>query len=902
MEFDIDKYFPDETYDSGDAGRASFEEKRPLYLSASKHYLNHYRKEIEKLHREDASGDQVVTMITSMSDTLINKLFRCITRDMIESRKAGEQLTLVAIGGYGRGELNPSSDIDLMFLHSGKAPQRMEDIAQKLLYFLWDMRLDVGYSVRTLADCVEMANADMTVKTALLDSRFLTGSHQLFATYQKMLLTQILARGSDAFIREKVEEMKKRREKYGSSVYLLEPNIKEGEGALRDLHTALWVMKTKYKITFPQELIVKGVMSEEELALLESSLAYLWRIRNELHYLTGRKNDQLTFDAQIKLARFFGYSDKVKSLAVEEFMRDYYLHATKVEHFSSSLISRCVVREEGARSLLGFFIRRPVGEGFYVIRGELVIPDESVIEQNPARLMKIFEYAQKQGVTLNVKVKSLIRRSLDLVNDKFRRNREVNASFVAILRSDKGVAETLRMMHHLEFLIRFIPEFERIYCKVQHDLYHIYTVDVHSLFAVEEIVRLRQGEFGKELPLLTSLANEVDKRELLLLAVMLHDIGKGEGGGHADFGADLIPTIARRMGLSREDSERLEFLVRNHILMAHIAQRRDLHDEKMVIQFARQMGKSENLKMLYLLTYADIRGVGPDVWTEWKALLLQELYEKAFKVLERGDFKLEASSERVKNKKRKVIEILGDEFPSAQVKEELKAMTTRHLLSNHSSVLADHIRILLSLGENNIVMKVAHEKEKGYSSFTICTHDVPGLFSKITGVMAANGINILGAQIHTSTNGKALDILQVNSPQGFVIADDNRWNRVQEDMRQVLEEKIRINAQVEKRHRPTLLTDKPKPRFPTRVEIDNEVSENYTVIDIYTHDKVGLLYRITSTLTELGLYIGVSKISTKVDQVADVFYVRDIFAHKVASQEKLTEIRERLLRAIDEQD
>ena len=392
----------------------------------------------------------------------------------------------------------------------------------------------------------------------------------------------------------------------------------------------------------------------------------------------------------------------------------------------------------------------------------------------------------------------------------------------------------------------------------------------------------------------------MDKRELLLLAVLLHDIGKGEGGGHAEIGASLIPTIARRMGLSKEDSERLEFLIRNHILMAHIAQRRDLHDEKMIIQFARQMGKSENLKMLYLLTYADIKGVGPDVWTEWKALLLQELYDKAFEVLERGDFRLEASSERVKKVKRKVLEILGDEFPCAEVKEELKAMTTRHLLSNPPAVLAEHVRILLALDETTIVMKVAHETDKGYSNFTICTLDVPGLFSMITGVMAANGINILGAQIHTSTNGKALDVLQVNSPQGFVITDESRWQRVQEDMRQVLDGKVRVAALVEKRQRPTLLTEKPKPRFPTRVEIDNEVSEDYTVIDIYTHDKVGLLYRITSTLTELGLYIGVSKISTKVDQVADVFYVKDIFGHKVTSPDKLAEIRERLLKAIDE--
>jgi [protein-PII] uridylyltransferase len=900
MEFDIDRYFPDETQEEGDSGRASFDEKRPLYFAASKHFLGHYREEIKIKHRAGESGEWVVKAITAMSDTLIMKLFRCITDDLSDSQPAGEQLTLVAIGGYGRGELNPFSDIDLMFLHSGKTPQPTENIAQKLLYFLWDMRLDVGYSVRTPADCQEMANADMTVKTALVDSRFLIGNSQLYAGYQKILLTQILAKRSDAFIHEKLDELKKRREKYGSSVYLLEPNLKEGEGALRDLHSALWVAKIKYKITQPRELIVKGVLSEEELIAYDNSLSYLWKLRNELHYLSGRKNDQLTFDAQIKLAQFFGYADKGKSLAVEEFMRDYYLHATKVEHVTSSIISRCVVREEGAGKLLGYFIRRPVGEGFYVMKGELVIPDESIIEKDPTRLMKIFEFAQKHGVALNIKVKSLIRSSLDLVNDKFRRSREVNVSFFNILRADKGVADTLRLMHHLEFLIRFIPEFERIYCKVQHDLYHIYTVDVHSIFAVEEIIRLQQGEHKKELPLLTGLVNEVDKRELLLLAVLLHDIGKGDGGGHADIGASLIPTIARRMGLSREDTDRLEFLVRNHILMAHIAQRRDLHDEKMIIQFARQMEKSENLKMLYLLTYADIKGVGPDVWTEWKALLLQELYDKAFKVLERGDFRLEASSERVKKVKRKVLEILGDEYPAAEVKEELKAMTTRQLLSNPSAVLAEQIKILLALDENRIIMKVVHELEKGYSSFTICTFDVPGLFSMITGAMAANGINILGAQIHTSTNGKALDVLQVNSSQGFVITDESRWQRLQEDMRQVLEGKIRVSVLVDKKQRPTLLTEKPKPKFPTRVEIDNEVSEGYTVIDIYTHDKVGLLYLITSTLTDLGLYIGVSKISTKVDQVADVFYVKDIFGHKVTTAEKLAEVSGRLLAAIDD--
>ena len=901
MNFDIDRYFPDDNQEFGDAGRASFEEKRPLYLSAGKHFLDHYGEQIKAAHRAGSSGALVVKAIADMVDILIKKLFSCISADLGRVSRAKEHITLVAIGGYGRGELNPYSDIDLMFLHSGKDSRRVESIAQRVLYFLWDMRLDVGYSIRTIDDCIEMANSDSTVKTALLDTRMLAGSRNLFNDLRKTTLTQIMAKGSDAFIRQKMVELEQRREKYGSSVYLLEPNIKEGEGGLRDLHTAMWIAKVKYKIFEPRELILKGVLLEEDLANYNDQLSALWRIRNELHYLAGRRNDQLTFEDQNNVAAFLDYTDKGKVLAVEEFMRDYYLHATRVEQFWSLIVSKCIARQDSSHKILGYLKRRRIGDGFFIVRGELVLFNETAFEENPVILMRTFEYAQKHGVPLSIHLKELVRKNLHLVNDKFRRSKDVNQSFFTILRSSKGVAETLKMMHYLQFLIRFIPEFERVYCKVQHDLYHIYTVDTHSLFAVEEIEKLWNGEYRQQLPQLTQLADEVDKRELLLLAVLLHDIGKGEGGGHAEKGAAMVPTIARRMGLSREDSDRLEFLVLNHLLFAHISQRRDLHDEKMIVQIARQMPKSEHVKMLYLLTFADIKAVGPDVWTEWKALLLEELYEKVFSVLERGDFKFEARSERVKKLKRKVQDILGNEYPVAQVKEELKALSIRHILANSPEVLAGHVRMLLSLGKSTFVSRVIHEPESGYSSYTICTFDVPGLFSMITGVMAANGMNILGAQIHTSTNGKALDVLQINSPQGFVITEPNRWEKVDKDMHQVLQGKIRVKTLVEKRKRPAMFIEKVKPRFATRVEIDNEVSDDYTVLDIYTHDKVGLLYTITSTLTGMGLYIGVSKISTKVDQVADVFYVRDIFGHKIVNEEKLEEIKNRLLQAIDEE-
>ena len=875
----------------------SFEEKRGAYLAAAREFLEHFREELKRGHREGEDGISVVQSITAMTDALVTRLFMALSDDL-QVHKYG-QLALVAVGGYGRRELNPYSDLDLMFLYSGKDSKVVEEVANRLLYFLWDLRLDVGYSVRTLSDCVEMAGGDLTVKTALLDARLLTGSAALYRDLKKLMVTQVLAKRSDAFIGAKLDELKKRREKYGSSVYILEPNIKEGEGCLRDLHTAMWAAKIKFKVDEPRELVIKGVLSEEELSIYYSSLNYLWRIRNELHYLAGRKNDQLTFEAQTSIARFFGYEDRGKTLAVEQFMQDFYLQANRVEHFSSLLITKCSPREDGTRKILGYFTRRPVGEGFYVMKGELVVPDESLIAKDPVRLIRIFEYAQKQGVGIGLAVKGLIRENLDLVNDKFRRSKEANASFLSILQSEKGVAETLQQMHHLGFLNRFIPEFERIYCKVQHDVYHIYTVDTHTLFAVDEIAKLWHGEHRDTLPLLSQLSLEVDKRWLLLLAVLFHDIGKGGGGGHAEVGAELSRTIARRMGLSKEDAGRLEFLVRNHLLLAHIAQRRDLHDERMIIQFARQMEKSENLKMLYLLTYADIKAVGPDVWTDWKGLLLQELYEKAFQVLERGDFKLEASSDRVRRVKRAVLELLSDDYPAQLVKDELKALATRHLLSYTPEVIAGHVRTLLSLPDQLLVLKLSHETEKGYTNCTICTYDISGLFSMITGVMAANGMNILGAQIHTNTNEKVLDVLQVNSPQGFVITEESRWARFEADLRQVLEGKVRVSELVAKRHRPSILSEKAKMTVPARVEIDNEVSSDYTVIDIYANDQVGLLYSITSTLTRLGLYIGVSKISTKVDQVADVFYVKDIFGHKLSDPGKLEEIRKELLAAVE---
>lgn len=895
MQFQLTPYlqWSDET-----AGKTGFDENRPQYLSGCREYLTHYREKIRTLHREGASGTEVVNLIREMMDVLICRLFNAIVDDVAAADASGH-MALVAVGGYGRGELNPFSDIDIMVLHDDSLPvKQVEDAAQKLLYLLWDMKLDVGYSVRTIDDCVEMAAADATVKTALMDIRFLHGSQELFSALHTVVFKKILPKSADAFITEKIQDMQQRRRKFGSTVYLLEPNLKEGEGGLRDLQTAMWVARVKYRFSYMAELITKGVLSYEELESYNAALDYLWRIRNELHYFTGRKNEQLNFEAQVHLASFFGYRDSERMLAVEEFMRDYYRHANRVEYLVSTIISRCAKRDDGALKLLGYFKRRSVGDGCFIIKGELTLADESAIQQNPFMLVRVFELVQQYGVKMSIPLMGQVRRHLHLVNDKFRRNRDVNRAFMNILRASGGVAETLRLMHHLEFLSNFIPEMEHIYCKVQHDLYHIYTVDIHTLFAVEQAEKILNGELREKLQLPCQVAGQIGNPALLMLAVLLHDIGKGLGGGHSEKGAVMVPTIARRLGLSRECTERLEFLVRHHLLFAHIAQRRDLSDEKMIIQFARQLGTSENLKMLYLLSVADVRAVGSDVWTTWKAQLFDELYEKTYNVLERGDFRLEASSERVKSVVRAVQERMAVEFVPAVVQAEMKAMPVRLLLSDDMELIENSVRMLLRLDQDAIQTHLCHNLEKGYSEFTICTVDMYGLFSKITGVMAANGMNILGAQVNTCKNSKVLDILQVNSDVGDVVTDGKRWQKVEDDLIAVLQGKVQVESLVEKRQRPSNYAGRQLPRFRTQVEIDNEVSDDYTVIDVYAHDKVGLLYLITSTLSSMGLYIGVAKVSTKVDQLADVFYVKDIFGQKISSEKRLQDIKNALSQAI----
>ncbi len=876
-----------------------YEDRRQPLLLAARQFLDDHLQRIKQMTLDGASGTAVVLELTACFDQLIDILFQAVSADLDADDVDG--MAILALGGYGRSEMNPKSDLDLMFYFEPVGAAAAQTVSDRLLYILWDLRLDVGYSVRSSSDCLEQADQDTTVRTALLDARFLCGNPEVFASFSEKVGKPILNLKTNEFIKDKLKEKSERQAKYGSSVYLLEPNLKEGEGGLRDLHAALWIARVKFKSASLQELVIKGVMNEQQADAFRAAYDYLWRVRNHLHFLGQRKSDQLTFELQEQIAAELGYQDNRKATAVEQFMQDYYTNAAHVEHLAANVIVQATQREQLPKVLFGFLTRRNLEDGFYINRGELGVQDQDIFKTDPALVMKAFELAQKHDVKISMSVKQLIRESLPLINDKVRRTRRMNESFINILRQSKNVGQTLRKMHHLQVLNAFIPEFKNVFCKVQFDLYHIYTVDIHTLFAIEEMCKLWSGEYAQSQPLLTSVANNIEKRELLLLAIFFHDIGKGSGHDHSSKGAAMIPTIARRFGLKREDSLRLQFLVQHHLQMAHLSQRRDLTDMRMISQFAELMGMSENLRMLYLLTFADLKAVGPDVWSDWKGQLLQELYENTFDVLEKGNFYQEQRSEKARNRKRKIrLALLDEDYPESRVTSAVNSLSTRYLMNYRSKQIIPHLRLALGRGKNPLAMQVEHNTAGNYTELTLATIDSPGLFSLIAGVLAAHSINILGAQIHTRKTGAVLDVLQVHNAVGEPVDNEAKWRRVEADLIGAIEGRIKVENLIKKLHKPAYLKNaSPKPKRPNKVAIDNEISAEYTVIDIFANDKVGLLYDITRTLKDLGLYIAVSKISTKVDQAADVFYVRDIFGQKITSPAKLEEIRSTLLSNLD---
>ena len=862
---------------------------------SSRQYLQQVREELKRRHLAGASGTAIVAELTAATDHLLRALYRWADAERGRRYPRLHQcLAIVARGGYGRGELNPYSDIDLLFLHDWKPGPYVEIVAETILHALWDAGMVVGSAMRNVKECVRMADTDLKEKTAIIDARFLAGDPQPYADLEKALEGEVLARNQQKFFKAKLDESRERHAHYGDSVYLLEPQLKEGEGGLRDLHTALWLAKVKYRARSLEELVQKAVITEDELTELKSARDFLWRVRNSLHFLSGRHFDQLTFEYQEAIAPILGFSGVGGSGAL---MRTYYQQASTIHMFAEGLIARVI--EPGPTRFFRRGFSRQIRPGVIIQGNLLAVAQADFFERDPLNLLTIFADCQAHRVELAGATYQSARDNLSRIDDAFRRDQRSGKALMAILSGRERVAETLEAMHRAGVLGALIPEFGNLYARVLHDLYHVYTVDRHCLAAVRELERLCGGEYKSAAPVLTEVAREMDRLPLIFLALLLHDIGKGHGHDHHERGAVLTAEVAGRLGLDSEQIDLVAFLVRHHLLMSQASQKRDLEDEAMVAEFARTVGSIDRLKALYLLTFADMRAVAPNVYNNWRDLLLSDLYMRALKVLEQGDREAVDPARRLELLKGALrTQLAGSGAPSEEIERFLERMPDRYFLTAPESDLAFHFELMRRLGNEPLACHHRHFPEREFSEFIVLTHDQRGLFSKIAGVLTANQLNILSARITTATDGIVLDVFRVSHVRGMAM-EEERWERVERDLGAVLSGGQSVEELVARAHRSGMAKKPFIHRVATEVTVDNRTSEQFTVVDVFTQDRLGLLFEITHTLFELGLQIHLARISTNADQALDVFYVSDQNGAKITDLPRLRELRETLVAKLD---
>lgn len=899
------RVLPDETNGGASWRRLAEEHVRSTRTGEGvRNYLDQGRRRLLEAHRAGASGTEVVWAHGEMVDCLLQRLFEMAEDDHRARRRLSRgRCAVVAQGGYGRDELNPFSDIDILFLYGWRAGPYVEFVTERILYPLWDAGLTVGHATRTVTECARHARGDHVIQTALLDARRVCGDERLYRDLERVVWRQLNGNARERFVETKMSEHDQRHQRYGESVFLLEPDIKEGQGGLRDIHTSMWIARAKCGAVKLHDLPKTGLLEARDAAALERGRDFLWRTRNELHFLAGRHQDRLTFESQEQAARGLGYDGEGKLSEVETFMRDYYLHAEEVSRLSSLVIHRSVDHDPSQR-------RKPrpgrdLRPGVRIAGRTLAVAASNGGHRGPGEILELFADLQRYRLELGQDSREIVRARVETMAGELAGSTGANCAWLGILRGNEWIYETLLEMHRTGVLDALIPEFGRVRCMALHDLYHIYTVDQHLMRAVKEFERLRSGEFEASLPRLSQLAREVERPEILILGILFHDIGKGQGGGHSELGRVMALEAAARMGLNEDEQDLLAFLVLHHLLLTTIAFRRDIQDEKTVMDLADTMGTAENLKALYVLTYSDMKAVGPEVWTNWKAALLDELFNRTLDVLEereKGESGQPDQDLKVQRIQDRLVAQLGAEHPVEELRRDfIEAMPRRYFLTTPEEDMPFHYRLLQRLRDEPFLAAVFHHPEHGYSEVAICAHDQPGLFASIAGVFAAMELNVLSARISTRRDGLIVDVFRI-SHQGRaeVVMDAGKWSRMELQLQRVLSGKTDV-AEMVGRSRSSL-SRRPAVKASTQVRWDNAASDDFTIVEVYTRDRPGVLFSITYLLSKLEVSVHLAKISTDVDRVADVFYVVDGDGRKIRDEKRLEALREALHNELDPKD
>ena len=864
-------------------------------------FLAEQRRVIGERVMGGASGGETLAAMTDLVDGLIVGRYREAVRHGGEAlANAGlRQCCVMALGGYGRRELAPHSDIDLMFLFRLGAEEAAKSFVRAVLHPLWDCGFQVGHSVRTIADCIDLAMADVTVRTSMMEARFLAGSPELFEKFHSRYMRSVVVKGTDKFLDYKLEERRREYEKFGETVYLLEPNVKKSKGGLRDLHLLQWAGMARYRAPTIRELSDRGVLSRADSLALTEAREFLWRVRALLHVHAGTAQEILSFDEQVWLAQHFGFQDQPHLLAVEQFMQQYYRHTMGLHERCMRFVDRCKSVPFWQR--MAKFLPKPRVDEYFVVQATaLTVAEEAraKVLESPALLLRLFDLARSRQLTIAPALLEDIHRHVESVSAEAYRTPEVSRIFLKIM-AGPGTTATLEAMHRAHLLEKMVPAMQTVRGLMQFNQYHKYTVDEHSLLAVG-----RAEALASEPTALGEVYRSIKRKDILHLSVLMHDLGKGQEEDHSDVGKRMAEEVAVRLGLDEQDTRTLSFLVHKHLLMAHTAFRRDPNDVKVVLPFARDVGTPEVLKKLLALTAADIAAVGPGVLTKWKESLLVELYVKTMPEVS-GEREAQIAPERLNQVAEEVIRhpcLAGQNGVNrAWIEAQLKQFPERYLYGTPPARIAAHVAAVSRLHVGDVLVESDFNKELAVCEYTVVTHNelTPGIFSKIAGVMAASGLQILDAQILTRADGIVVDTFQVTDPdyQGEPPAD--RRHTVGDRIASVLKGWEHVDDLLRRGARLKLTRPMPKAREATEVRIDNETSDGFTIIDVFADDRQGLLYVITNAIFQLGLSIHAARISTRLDQVADVFYVTDLHGKKLDDHGQVERLRTGIEKAIE---
>jgi [protein-PII] uridylyltransferase len=857
--------------------------------------------------REDRHGRHCAERLCFMQDEAIRVIYEFAVRYLYPSLNPSEaeNMAIVATGGYGRGLLAPGSDIDLLFLLPYKQTAWGESIAETILYCLWDMGLKVGHATRSIDECIRQAKADMTIRTALLEARFLLGERKLFDDMSARFTKDVAQNSARDFVTAKLAEREERHRRAGQSRYLVEPNVKDGKGGLRDLHTLFWIAKYVYHVREPEELIEHGVFDREEFQRFRRCEDFLWSVRCNMHFLTGRAEERLSFDIQREIAVRLGYTRHPGLQDVERFMKHYFLIAKQVGDLTAIL---CAELEDSQAKALPVLRRvmarfRPSGrrtlsetDDFVVDNNRINVAAPDVFRRDPVNLIRIFHLADRHGLLFHPDAMRIAARSLGLIDDRLRQDAEANRLFLEILTSHNDPERVLRRMNEAGVLGRFVRTFGRIVAMMQFNMYHHYTVDEHLLRCIGMLAEIERGG-SDEFKLASELIRTIQPqhRAVLYVALFLHDIAKGRVEDHSIAGAKIARRLGPRFGLSPAETETTTWLVENHLVMSTIAQSRDLSDRKTIENFAAVVQSLERLKLLIILTTADIRAVGPGVWNGWKAQLLRSLYYETEPVLT-GGFSEVNRAQRVAMAQNELKAELAD-WPAAEVERYVARHYPAYWLKVDLPHKVAHARFMRAVEQagKKLATEIELDPARQVVNLTVLAPDHPRLLSTMAGACAAAGGNIVSAQIYTTTDGAALDTISLSREFERDEDEVRRAGRIANGIEQALSGAVRLPEVVAKRAaKPRLKAFAIEPE----VLINNQWSNRYTVVEVSGLDRPGLLYELTATLSKLNLNIASAHVATFGERAVDVFYVTDLLGAQIVSQTRQAAIKRALIQLL----